>query len=75
MALEPLLKIHYHEGYQDRCLGGDIQLAHDPGQAEAPLALSELAFDRYPGKFVLTGLLDHSLLLLNIGRRSAQWRA
>ena len=75
MALEPLLQIHHHEGHQDRSLGGDIQFAHDPGQTEAPLDLPELAFDRYPGQFILTGLLDHGFLLLSIGRRSAQWRA
>ena len=74
MALEPLLQIHHHEGHQDRSLGGDSQLAHDPGQTEAPLALPEFAFDRYPGPFVLTGLLGHGLLLPDIGRGSAQRR-
>jgi hypothetical protein len=74
LAFQPLLQIHHHEGHQDRRLGGNIQLAQDPAQVEAPLALSELAFDRYPVKFVLAGLLFDFLLLFSIGRRPPQRR-
>jgi len=73
-AFQPLLQIHHHKGHQDRHLGGDVQLAHDPRQAEAPFALPELALDRYPVKFVLTGLLFDFLLLFSPSRRPSKRR-
>ena len=75
MAFEPFLQIHHHKGYQDHRLGGDIQLTHDPGKAEATFALPKLTLDRYPVKFVLAGLLLDLLLLFSVSRRSSQWRA
>ena len=72
MAFQPLLQIHHHKGYRNCRFRCQSQLAHDPGQTEAPFTLTELALNRYPVVFFLAGLQFDLPPLFNLGRRPAQ---
>ena len=71
MAFQPLLQIHHYKGYRNCRFRCQSQLAHDPGQTEAPFALPELALNRYPIEFILAGLQVDLPPLFNLGRRPA----
>ena len=51
--LQPFLQVHHDEGHGNDGLAGSGALGHDPGKAEATLALAELAFNRDAIQLVL----------------------
>ena len=65
---QPPLQVHHQKAQHDRGFTGMRKLRHDPIEAVAAFALSELAFNRIAIDLILSGLLSGGFEFLGIGR-------